>query len=271
MSQKNASLFQVCNLVKGLLMSFKRIYLCQIFIFCAAVGGASHAHALQIKLVQQGQVFLDTSALSAEWTLAEPVDPEKSLLTAHVVAKTFPAREAAFNVAVYFLDRRTVRIIRQKSGAELEVSITIAEFKSGVKVTRGVTQFAKDIYQKRVVIPRLQNKSSIVTTMATSVEFDQDDGAHLFFSSYFLDSNTLSIMRSEGAEIKVEGDSIDTPEEDSSKPQKIKVKKEVARLPVPEATVYWQIAEFFDGVKITQGTAKIPHFSKDTNAYFIEN
>ena len=174
-------------------MSFKRVYLYKIiFIFCAVAGSASHAHALQIKLVQQGQVVLGASELSVEWTLTEAVDPEKSLLIAHVAAKTFPAREAAFNIAVYFLDRRTVRVIRQKSGAELEVSITVAEFKSGVKMTRGVTQFAKDIYQKRVVIPRLQNKSSIVTTMATSVEFDQNDGAHLFFSSYFNSPHFLS-------------------------------------------------------------------------------
>ena len=249
----------------------RRFLIISLALFLYGGAGSLTAQAFQINQVQTGKAVLSESALDMEWTLTQPVDPDKSWITVQVLTRSVQQSEAALYVAAYFIDRRTVRIVRQKSGAELEVLISVAEFKSGVKVMRGITRFEPDIYQKRVVISRIQPKMSIVTTMATAPEFDRKDAAHLYFSAFFSDSNTLSIRRSEGAEIKLSENS-EKPEEEATeaKDLKIKTKKEIPRDPVPEAAVYWQILEFFDGVKISQGIAKIPHFSKDTNSYLVD-
>lgn len=230
-----------------------------------------NADAFQADRVQHGNVKLDSNALTADCNLIYPIDPGKSFLTLNFKIDSIDVNAASQLIAAYFLDRHTVRIIREQSGASLEVSISVVEFKNGVKVTHGVTQFSKDVFQKRIAVAKLQNKSAASLIMTTAPAYSIEDGAYLYFTSFFSDSSTFSIKRSEGAEIKSEGNKAEVVSTEETGKKKSKRKdKNVPRLPIPEATVYWQIIEFLDGVKVSQGSAKLSNSAKDTNSYLTE-
>jgi len=225
--------------------------------------------AFQINSVQHLKVILENDDLSVDVTLQDAVNPENSILTFTSKIKLLGANENAGYLAPIFVDRRTVRIIRQMRGSSLEVALSVTEFKSGVKVSRGVTLFPKEVFQKIITIPRVEHQSAVVFLHPTTSELTPGEGAHLLFIPSFNDASNLSIKRSLGNEIKKREDA-DAESESFTEVDKNQKKKEIPRMPMPEVSVYWQVVEFLEGVKVMQGTAKIPHFSKDTNAYLPE-
>lgn len=133
---------------------FKRfILIVGIIHILGALCCISNVEAFQINHVQYLKAEISSTEMSVDVALKTPVDPDKSLLTCSVKVKTLGDHESADYIAAYFIDRYTVRLLRQSNGSDLEVSLSVAEFKDGVKVSRGVTLFSKNVYQKRIAVP----------------------------------------------------------------------------------------------------------------------
>nr|MBP9866171.1 hypothetical protein [Candidatus Omnitrophota bacterium] len=229
------------------------------------------SQALQVNRVQHGKLAFSEDDLERTYTLSQTVNPDQSFITLSVVSKAAETDEAALKVAADFLDRRTVRIIRQQKGAGIEVALSVAEFKSGARVRRGVTEFSQDVYQKRVALSKVETKSAWVLLDVTAESFLPAARAHLYFLPQLADSHTLVIKRTDAVIPKPEilvKKQIEAEEDETEDKKK---ESDFLRIPMPRAQVYWQLIEFEEGGKVQKGSAKMPNFAMDTSAYLSDS
>ncbi len=228
------------------------------FLIWAA--GQCPAFAVQINRVQHGKVLFAAGEMERTYVLPYPVNPEQSLIVVSATSPDNGADDLAVKVAAYFNDSRTVRIVRLKGGFALEAAVSVAEFKKGVRVHRGVSGFAPDIHQKQIDLPKIDIKNTVVFLNPVASECEYSQRAYLYFLPQFFDTHTLTVKRTE-AVLKADKAA------DKSAGKKGKVAELVS---MPRAEVYWQVMEVTDGAKVQQGSAKLPNFSSDVSAYFSE-
>lgn len=216
------------------------------------------AHALQIKRVTTHKAILERGQEKVRIDLDAPVDPQKTLIFLQYKVRS-PGETDPFSsrAAAYLSSQKSADVVRDKTDAVLEVQVITAEFKEGLRVHSGISHFPSDLHQKNIKLPNFDITSSVPFLGVTTPGFDQEGGEYLYFTSRFLGDATFTIARQEAKEIP--------PPEGA--PKSLDSLKRVA---MPEATVYWQVAEFKSpGVSVQSGIAKLPHFGKDTNAYLI--
>lgn len=229
------------------------------------------SQALQVDKIQHGKLVFSEEDLERTYTLPQTVNPERSFITLSVISRAEEADEAALKVAADFLDRRTVRVVRQQKGAGIEVAVSVAEFKSGARVRRGVTEFSQDVYQKRVAISKVESKNAWVLLDVTAASYLPAARAHLHFLPQLADSHTLVIKRTDAVVPKPEILVKKQIEAAAQEPESKKKESDYLRLPMPRAQLYWQLVEFDEGVKVQKGSAKMPDFAVDTSAYLSDS